>query len=236
MLNISNICLKIDNISLMLFGPYYNTKYMSYKCEIDAVDMDVFSRIINISKWEDNTIYVKKDKENVKNSNKIISRVSYIPESMVHELKLLSALGNRLQVKDERFISSKIIMHNTKIIHYPKNGFMMMHADMQPKMNFVGRLIFIPPAEDKYPMFKFDGGKMRTLGMEGTCVYYQQENKWTVVFIPYGLAHEIQPVLSGDRYVIVTDITVDGIAYTINQANYDSSEECDVGPEHDYDW
>jgi hypothetical protein len=200
---------------------------MSCQYEINDIDMDIFARIIDSADWIDNTIYVKKEKKDVVDDNKILSRVAYLSNLQVNELQLGQAIGDKLRMIDDRMIGSEMTFHNTRLVHYGEKGFMKEHTDIQQKKYHVGRLAFIPPSTN--PRFDFVGGLLRVKER-----YFPQENKWQVVYIPYGYPHEVLEVLNGDRYVIVADMAVNGIdEFTYSKPEYCSdeysSEECDVG-------
>jgi len=180
------------------------------------------------------TIFDKQTGQATADTVRIKSYTTCLSVDLVHKLKLHSIIGDRLTTHDERLDGSNMIFNRTRILMYPKDGFVKKHADNNQRNNYLFRLIFIPPKS----YVDWDGG---VLICTNPCPYsppnefQQDENNWSVVYLPFGIPHEVTPVTKGERFVVVTDITINGI----KNGSFDfkmESEEDDIGPGGDFDY
>jgi len=167
-------------------------------------------------------MYNNKDK--CHRENGVRAKFTNLSVVQIQQLKLHQAIGKALSVVDKRFDGMKMLLEKVRIIQYPKGGFMSRHVDKQPSPKYLGRIIIMPPKSD-YP---YSGGILRTFTEEtdGFEVYYNINNnheaddkKWTAVYVPYGMPHEITKVHKGTRYSFIMDVTQTDIdSYPIYEA------------------
>lgn len=155
--------------------------------------------------------------------NGVRAKFTNLSVEQIQQLKLHQVIGKSLAVVDERFDGMKMLLEKVRIIQYPKGGFMSKHTDKQPTPKHIGRIIM--PPKSAYP---YSGGILRTYTEEidGHTTYSHVNNnheaddkKWTAVYVPYGMPHEISEVYEGTRYSFVMDVTQTDIdSYPIYEA------------------
>jgi len=202
------------------------------------IDNDKFLQLIDSksksNSWIVNTIYENLTGKAVSDPAKIKSQYTYLDIPTIQELTLHRGIGNKFIGVDPRLIGQKMILHRTKLVKYDQGGFMKRHADNKSSKELAGRLVFIPPA--KLKGCKYECG--------GLTLYYkyqnhhvnQDEEKWTIVFLPYSVPHEVNTVASGTRYSIVCDVSIKGVdTFDLDlNDNYSDESEDDVGLGFDY--
>lgn len=199
-----------------------------------GINSDLFLQLIESAVWDVNTIYVKNTRRDVADPDKIRSMFYCIKTSDVQGLALQHAISNNFISIDERLKGDDLILHHVKIVKYDKDGFMKRHSDAKYMPEMAGRFIFIPPGS--LNGCGFNNGVLtlhyNSMGFKVDDPIYQDSEKWTIVFLPYGLSHSVSRVTEGTRYSIVCDVSVKGVSnFSLPSSSSSSSdEEDDVGP------
>lgn len=85
-------------------------------------------------------------------------------------------------------------------VHKYENGCVRRHVDRQEDPNTIGVELLLPPKT----VCSFEGGEL-VIGEDQKETIVPHETKWTYVFIPLGIVHEVKPVvgtrISLGRYV-----------------------------------
>lgn len=187
-----------------------------------TINNEIFTRMCVQKKWKPKSIYSQKSESDELDPTKI--NAEYI-ELNKYDVQYLDLKIKMSQIK-------AVNIYNPRIIRYKVGGFMKEHIDLKQNDKYHARIILLPPSNHR-------GGILKVSELEFKNPSLDSEY-WDVIYVPYGIKHEVTSVLWGIRYCIVMDVefsdptVIDDFRPWESESEHDSEEiECDVGPHND---
>lgn len=131
----------------------------------------------------------------------VLDNFHNIIKNLIHDALILDPTNN-LDLKTIKELTIKNI-DNIILLKYVIGEGFAKHHHIKISENHIGDVIIYPPSNFNF----FKGGDLKIHNKNDIyTIIPSQLKKWTVVFLPLEIEHEVTPIIEGERYAFKIDL------------------------------